>query len=130
MTKSQLKAHEKRLIELEAELLAKGPVRIEPNRSDAALPADAEDEQPLNEMLQAIASGRNRSFDADLQRIRRALVKLREEPELFGLCEQCEEPIAKARLEAQPHALFCIACQSARESTRGSATRKKLTDYR
>jgi DnaK suppressor protein len=130
MTAAQRKAFEKRLKALEAELLERGPSRIEPNRTDAALPADAEDEQPLNEMLQAIASGRNRTYEADLQRIRKALMKLRDDPDMFGLCEQCEEPIAKARLEAQPHALLCVGCQSKKEDHRGGATRKKLTDYR
>jgi DnaK suppressor protein len=29
----------------------------------------------------------------------------------FGLCEGCDEPIPKARLNAVPHARFCVACQ-------------------
>jgi len=29
----------------------------------------------------------------------------------FGLCEGCEEPIPKVRLNAVPHARFCVACQ-------------------
>jgi DnaK suppressor protein len=29
----------------------------------------------------------------------------------FGLCEGCEEPIPKARLNAVPHARFCVDCQ-------------------
>ena len=34
----------------------------------------------------------------------------------YGLCFQCEEPIAFARLQAQPFASLCIECQSASES--------------
>lgn len=29
----------------------------------------------------------------------------------FGLCEECSEPILKARLEAVPHARNCVSCQ-------------------
>lgn len=29
----------------------------------------------------------------------------------YGLCEACGEPIDPARLEALPHALYCLDCQ-------------------
>ena len=35
----------------------------------------------------------------------------------YGDCLQCGEPIAYARLQAQPFASLCIDCQSARETT-------------
>ncbi|HEY7310119.1 MAG TPA: TraR/DksA C4-type zinc finger protein [Gemmataceae bacterium] len=28
----------------------------------------------------------------------------------FGLCEECQEPIPKARLQALPYARHCVAC--------------------
>ena len=34
----------------------------------------------------------------------------------YGTCLECGEPIAYARLEAQPFAGLCIVCQSARET--------------
>lgn len=34
----------------------------------------------------------------------------------YGYCQSCEEPIKLARLQAQPFARLCIACQSASES--------------
>ena len=34
---------------------------------------------------------------------------------VYGICLHCEEPIARARLEAQPHAGLCVDCQSAAE---------------
>lgn len=34
----------------------------------------------------------------------------------YGLCESCQKPIAKARLDALPFARYCIACQSTSES--------------
>jgi DnaK suppressor protein len=34
----------------------------------------------------------------------------------YGTCLQCDEPIAFARLQAQPYATLCIDCQSASEN--------------
>ena len=36
----------------------------------------------------------------------------------YGLCEQCAEPIAEARLRVQPFATKCIKCQAASEANR------------
>ena len=33
----------------------------------------------------------------------------------YGVCEECGEPIAEARLRALPATPFCTACQAARE---------------
>jgi len=33
----------------------------------------------------------------------------------FGLCERCEKNINKARLEALPHARYCLDCQKKTE---------------
>lgn len=33
----------------------------------------------------------------------------------YGLCEECEEPIAPARLSALPEAATCVLCQDRRE---------------
>ncbi|MFM2152861.1 MAG: hypothetical protein RL199_1296 [Pseudomonadota bacterium] len=130
MTPTQRKSFEESLNALEAALLGKAPEKLDPNRSYEAHPADAEDEQPLNEMLQAIASGRNRQQAVELEGIARALRKLREQPDLYGLCEECEEPIAAPRLKARPQVRWCLACQSEREEGRGGPTRRKLTEYR
>ncbi len=35
----------------------------------------------------------------------------------YGICDRCEEPIAFARLQAQPAATLCIECQSATETS-------------
>lgn len=34
----------------------------------------------------------------------------------YGLCESCQKPIAKARIQAVPFARYCIQCQSMAES--------------
>jgi DnaK suppressor protein len=36
--------------------------------------------------------------------------------ELFGSCQQCEEPIELARLKIQPFASLCIDCQESSEN--------------
>ena len=102
MTATQRQAFETALLALESGLQGQTPLKLDPNRSYEAHPADAEDEQPLNEMLQAIASGRNRQQAVELEGVRRALRKLRDTPAMFGLCEECEEPIAAPRLKARP----------------------------
>ena len=58
-----------------------------------------------------------------------ALRKLADNPDEFGLCTECDEPIARKRLQVMPYATLCTECQSARDPRRGT-TRKKLTDYR
>ncbi len=42
-----------------------------------------------------------------------ALERLREG--LYGVCEECEEPIAPARLAALPEVTTCLSCQDRRE---------------
>ncbi|MFV1968145.1 MAG: TraR/DksA family transcriptional regulator [Pirellulaceae bacterium] len=35
---------------------------------------------------------------------------------IYGLCQHCREPIAPLRLEAMPHAPYCVECERQRES--------------
>lgn len=109
------------------EILAEGDESIEPNRQDESTKLD-EDAQALNEMNQIIASRRNRARVGSLKQIDAALRRLRQEPEDFGLCLECEEPITKRRLELMPYTEYCVACQGKRDAPRGGA-RRKLTDY-
>ncbi len=37
----------------------------------------------------------------------------------YGFCEECDEPIAPARLRAMPEVVTCVRCQDRRERTRG-----------
>ena len=58
-----------------------------------------------------------------LQRDEQTLVEIDEALErvklgTFGLCEGCEEVIPKARLNAVPHARFCVNCQRKTERRR------------
>jgi DnaK suppressor protein len=130
MTSTQRAAHRKALQALRASLVAAGPARIEPNRTDPATTGVAdEDAQALSEMLQVLASQRNRGQADLLGRVDRALRKLATAPDDFGLCEGCDEEIAPRRLALMPYAALCPECQ-ARTEPRLGAGRKKLTDFR
>ena len=54
--------------------------------------------------------GRERVF---LKKIEKALKKL--DVGEFGVCEECEEPIALKRLEARPETTLCIRCKEEQE---------------
>lgn len=122
--------HRKVLLALRRQLLASGPARIEPNRSDPATTGVAdEDAQALSEMMQVLASKRNEGQAAQLARIEAALRRLAERAEDFGLCEECEEEIPARRLQLMPWATRCAGCQARREPKPGGP-RRNLTDYR
>jgi DnaK suppressor protein len=126
-TRKQLR---ERLEALRDELIAEGRIDIPPARTDAVAAPD-EDEAPLTEMTQAIASSRNRERSERLEQIREALELIAEDPEEFGLCEDCEEPIGRKRLELMPWVTLCVRCQEKRERDgRAPGGRRKITDYR
>ena len=107
----------------------KGPAKIEPNRIDDAVAGVAdEDAQALSEMHQVLASKRNQGQAELLGRIVRALDRFASEFDLFGLCEECEEEIPWARLEAVPYATLCTACQAKHDPQRG-VRRRSTGDF-
>ena len=61
----------------------------------------------VNLGCQASTSSEIRDIDEALERIRDGS---------FGLCEGCDQGIAKARLEAIPYARLCLPCKTAEES--------------
>lgn len=129
MTAKERASLRKILEALVAQLESKGVVKFAPNRtSDEEIGTD-EDEQPLNEMLQAIASNRNRNLGGILERVRVALQKLRESPDDFGLCEDCGDDIMMGRLKAMPYAELCVSCQAKKDGPRAGPTRRKLTEF-
>ncbi|HET8542788.1 MAG TPA: TraR/DksA C4-type zinc finger protein [Anaeromyxobacter sp.] len=130
MTPQERLAHRRTLERLRAELLRVGAEKIEPNRRDPATTGVAdEDAQALSEMLQVLASKRNEGRAVLLRQVDRALAKLADAPEDFGLCETCEEEIAPRRLALVPYATLCLECQARRDPKLGGS-RKKLTDFR
>src|SRR4051812_5742948 len=130
MTSGQRAACRKLLEERRREALAQGPARVEPNRRDASEVGVAdEDAQALSEMLQSINSQRNKGKAERVALIDRALRKVDEDPDQYGLCEEGGDEIATRRLQAMPEATLCTECRSARDPRRGG-TRRKVTDYR
>lgn len=129
MTPAARDRHRKRLLELKAEILAGGDFEIEPGRDATAVGSD-EDAQPLAEMSQTIASSRNRNRSAVLARVVAALARLDDEPDAFGLCVECEEPIATKRLDLMPYVELCVECQQAKDGQRRPGGRRHLRDFR
>ncbi|MBL8632723.1 MAG: TraR/DksA C4-type zinc finger protein [Myxococcales bacterium] len=118
------------LRKLREETISQGPQKIEPNRKDATtIGVSDEDEQALSEMLQTLASQQNRKQSELLAQIDRALARLEREPDMVGLCEECEEEIDERRLTLRPYVTLCAECQAAHDPKRGH-TRKSLTDYK
>jgi DnaK suppressor protein len=129
MTPEQREAYRAALVALRDETIAAGPQKIEPARKDAAaVGVPDEDEKALGEMMQTLASKRNEQQARLLAQIQRALRKLAEAPDDFGLCEECEEEIAEKRLRLMPQVALCAECQAKHDPRRGRA-RKSLTDY-
>jgi len=50
------------------------------------------------------------TLSAELRRVERALHRLLEEPERFGVCPECGDAIPFERLRLVPHSLRCIDC--------------------
>ncbi len=122
--------YRKRLLELKAELLAAGDLEIEPGREDPTQVGSDEDAQPLTEMSQTIASSRNQNRTQVLARVVAALGRLEDGGETFGLCVECEEPIAARRIDLMPYVELCVECQQAQDGPRRSGGRRHLRDFR
>ena len=130
MTEAKRRSFETLLHARRDKLIADGPAKIEPNRTDeTAVGVPDEDAQALSEMLQTLASTRNRDSARELGEIDRALRKLRSEPDEFGVCEDCGDEIADKRLQVMPFARFCAECQAAANPKRNVA-RKSVTDFK
>lgn len=128
MNAAQRKVIAKQLAELEKKLEAKTALKLEPNAAEDER-AD-EDEQPLNEMNQAIASSRNKSDIVLLKKIRAAQARLEADPDDFGNCTDCGDEIALGRMKAMPWADLCVDCQGKKDQRAAATpTRKSLTDF-
>lgn len=68
--------------------------------------------------LQAMAKAGQARSQQELRRIEVALQRL--ERGTYGDCLDCDEPIAPARLEANPTVTLCVSCASARETGQGT----------
>lgn len=123
LTKKQLEHLEQRLLkERERALKALGLFdrRTQSNRdsSDSDLSAytdhmaDQGTEAQEREKAVAFATKEGRY----LYRLEGALRRLYEDPKTFGQCHTCGVDIAFERLDALPHARYCIECKRKEES--------------
>src|SRR4051794_1171207 len=130
MNAAAVQRHRERLLAMKTEILAEGDIEIEPGRTDPTAVGSDEDGQPLTEMSQAIASSRNKTRAEVLTRVGAALARLDADPDMFGLCAECEEPIAGKRLDLMPYVELCVECQQAQDGPRSKGPRKHLRDFR
>jgi DnaK suppressor protein len=129
MNAQRRKALQKQLEKLRADLNKKGKRKLEPNRHSDEESGPDEDEQPLNEMEQAITSGRNKIDSMQLERVEKALKRLKEDPDDFGNCQDCGDEIPEGRMKVMPYAELCVDCQAKSDVPKASATRKTLTEF-
>ena len=111
-------------------LLDLGDVEVAPSHKTTATEKVDDDATPLSEMHQVIASRRNQERTGNLRAIDAALARLAADPDSYGLCMDCEEPIKPRRLRLMPWVTRCIQCQAGGESDVGRPGRRRhLTDY-
>ena len=106
MNKTQIEAYKKKLLELKQQILNDSYTRdtedLKISTDDLADEADI----AASVINQQVSFGlRDRNF-AKLRQIEDALYRVNSGT--YGLCEECEEPIAEKRLERQPFATICI----------------------
>jgi DnaK suppressor protein len=129
MNSTRRKQLQKQLEKMSVELAKKGKRKLEPNRHSEEETGPDEDEQPLNEMEQAITSSRNRMDAIVLERVEAALKRLKDEPDDFGNCQDCGDAIPDGRLKAMPYAELCVDCQAKRDVPKAGPTRRTLTEF-
>src|SRR6187200_3750305 len=113
MTKVQLKKFRDMLEARRQEIIKRAQQTLDENM--ALDTNDLPDEMDLasSEYLQSFEfrlRGREKSL---LSKLDLALKKI--EDGTFGICEICDEPIGKKRLEARPETTLCIKCKEDQE---------------
>ena len=111
---------EKELNEYQNKLLDRR-VQIEKNLRGTTLELEGMRELELNDEGDFAAASAETIVDSailiqqrkELNEIELALDKIKEGT--FGICEMCEEPIAKERLDVKNFARFCITCREINE---------------
>ena len=113
LTKAELEMFQNKLLDRR--------VQIEKNLRGTALELDGMRELELNDEGDYAAASAESVVDSaileqqrkELNEIELALDKIKHNT--FGICEMCEEPIGKARLEVKSFARYCITCREINE---------------
>lgn len=109
LTSEQTDSLSRRLAERRAEVVSE----LEASRGEDAPVAPDRSIGRLTRMdalqQQHMAAARKQRLETQIAQIDQALVRIRDGT--YGECLRCEEPIAIARLTAQPEAPFCLRCQ-------------------
>ncbi len=108
-------------IEMFKTQLLQRKIRIQKNLKDTASELDGMMELELNDEGDYAAATADSIVDSailvqqrkELNEIETALDKI--ENHTYGICEMCEEPIGRARLEVKIFARFCITCRQINE---------------
>ena len=76
-------------------------------------------DEPIGRLSRMDAIQQQKMAQASRDRYRRRLKlaqqALSADPDDYGLCRLCDDPIGYGRLKIQPEAPFCMSCQSSRE---------------
>ncbi len=96
-------------------------VQIEKNLTGTSLELDSMKDRELNDEGDYAAASAETIVDSailvqqrkELNEIELALDKIKHKT--FGICEMCEEPIGRARLEVKNFARYCITCREINE---------------
>jgi DnaK suppressor protein len=95
----------------EIELLGSGGIRGDTFQADEQ---DNVDQHPADQGSELFEREKNltvqRTLEINLQEVNDALRKF--DDGTYGLCANCEKPIAEKRLRALPAATHCIECQA------------------
>lgn len=112
MTPQMLQTYSETLTGLMERTLSKMHETAEELAGEDALPPDIADRACLESERNFTLLLRERDRQT-LASIREALSRI--ESGEYGVCEECGDDIAAARLNAQPMATLCVHCQSRRE---------------
>lgn len=63
---------------------------------------------------QQMAQAGLRRHQARLERVENAIARYEDDPERYGECADCDEPIGYGRMLAFPESVFCVRCFGAR----------------
>lgn len=104
-----------RLRVLQLEVQAAEAAQREPAASDGHEVGDSKDQAALAQVRDVDGVQEQRDLD-EIKQIELALDRLHSGD--YGVCADCGDNIALPRLQAQPAALRCTACQTQREAGR------------